>query len=183
MPNYRRNYAGTCFFFTLVTHARRNIFVAESARQLLRESIERTRAERPWQTMAVVLLPDHLHMLWRLPDGDTDYSSRIAAMKKRFTRPFLASGETEAAVPQGQKRHRLRGVWQRRFWEHTIRDERELRMHLDYIPANPVKHGLVSRPADWEWSSFHRYVQIGAYEADWCGQVDLPGSVEYLGCE
>ena len=183
MPNYRRSHAERHFFFTLVARGRRGIFAAEHARSLLRKSMELTREQRPWETVGIVLLPDHLHMLWCLPDGDTDYSSRIAAVKKRFTRAFLAGGGPESIVPEGQRRHRLRGVWQRRFWEHTVRDQCDLRMHLDYIHANPVKHGLVARPADWEWSSFHKYVEMGWYEHDWCGRVDLPGSVEHLDFE
>lgn len=128
----------------------------------------------------MVLLPDHLHMLWRMPDDDTDFSTRIAALKKRFTRAYLREGGRDSDVPPGQVRHRLRGVWQRRFWEHTIRDAKDFRLHLDYIHANPMKHGLVDRPEHWPHSSFHRYVELGWYEPDWCGRVDLPGAVEYV---
>ncbi len=128
---------------------------------------------------AVVLLPNHLHMIWEMPEGDTDYSRRIAILKKRFTRVYLQQSGSEAVVSHGQQRHRRRGVWQPRFWEHTIRDAKDFRLHLDYIHGNPVKHGLVLRPVDWPWSSFHRYVSEGLYEPDWCGRVDLPGQVEY----
>jgi len=131
----------------------------------------------------MVLLPNHLHMLWRMDEQDTDYSLRISILKKRFTRAYLKSGGHEAEVEAGQMRHRLRGVWQRRFWEHTIRDAKDFRMHLDYIHVNPVKHGLVERPADWRWSSFQRYVDMGWYEPDWCGRVELPSAVEYYWCE
>jgi len=129
---------------------------------------------------AIVLLPDHLHMLWRMPEGDADYSTRIAATKKRFTRSYLAAGGAEAPVRPGQRRHRLRGVWQPRFWEHTIRDARDYHRHLDYIHLNPVKHGLVASPREWPHSSFHRYVEMGWYEPDWCGRTDLPGNIEYV---
>ena len=115
-----------------------------------------------------------------MPEGDLDYSSRVSGFKKRFTRAYLAAGGTEGVPPGGQRRHRLRGVWQRRFWEHTIRDARDFRMHLDYIHANPVKHGLVEWPRDWPWSTFHRYVRQGWYDVDWRGRIDLPGSVECL---
>jgi len=168
------------YFFTLVTYDRREILTTDFGRTALRDAIERTRAERPWVTEAVVLLPDHLHAVWRLPEGDVDYSTRIGALKKRFTRTWLASGGAEADVLNGQSRHRLRGVWQPRFWEHTIRDARDFRLHVDYIHLNPVKHGLVAGPADWPWSSFARYVKMGWYDPDWCGRADLPGSVEYL---
>lgn len=141
--------------------------------------LRRTAAERPWEMTAIVLLPDHLHMIWTLEDLDLDYSVRVSAFKKRFTREWLASGGAEAPVARGQRRHRLRGVWQRRFWEHTIRDARDFKMHLDYIHINPVKHGLARQPKDWSWSSFRRYVQMGEYDEDWCGRVELPGTVEY----
>ena len=129
---------------------------------------------------ALVLLPDHLHMLWTLPPGDTDYSTRISVLKKRFTIRFLASGGIDAGISSRMKHKRLRGLWQSRFWEHTIRDARDFQLHMDYIHSNPVKHGLVQRPIDWQWSSFHRHVEAGHYEPTWCGRVDLPGQVEYF---
>jgi putative transposase len=150
---------------------------------MLREAMAKTRQERPWALEAVVLLPDHLHMLWRLPEGDVDYSMRMAALKKRFTRAYLAAGGTEAWVSPGQARHRRRGLWQRRFWEHTIRDARDFHLHVDYIHLNPVKHGLARRPIDWPHSSFRRYVEMGWYEPDWSGRADLPENVEYLWTE
>ncbi|HOF18721.1 MAG TPA: transposase [Phycisphaerae bacterium] len=149
MPNYRRNYVGTHFFFTLVTRNRRPVFADASARFRLGDAIRQTQQERPWIMQAVVVLPNHLHMVWEMPPEDTDYSTRIAVMKKRFARAHLGSGGSEASVLPGQLRHRLRGVWQRRFMEHTIRDARDYRMHLDYIHLNPVKHGFVERPCDW----------------------------------
>jgi putative transposase len=142
--------------------------------------IEEVKAESPWQMDAIVLLPDHLHMLWKTPPHDLDYSTRIAVLKKRFTDTFLKAGGRECRVLSGQTRHRRRGVWQERFWEHTIRDLKDYRLHLDYIHSNPVKHGLVELPIEWPWSSFHRYVKQGLYERDWCGHVELPGTVEYL---
>ena len=180
MPNYRRSGDGCLFFFTCVTHDRRPLFAAPAARRMLGEAMEATRAARPWVTEGIVLLPDHLHTLWQLPDGDADYSSRIGAMKKRFTRAYLAAGGAEAEVSASQRRQRCRGVWQKRFWEHRVRDAKDFRMHLDYIHANPVRHGLASRPGDWPASSFRRYVKLGWYEPDWCGRVELPGSTKYL---
>ena len=180
MPNYRRKHEGNLYCFTLVTRGRRPLFADESARRLLRHAMDQTRRDHPWETVGMVLLPDHLHFLWELPKGDSAYSQRIATIKKRFTRAYLAAGGTEASIPTGQRRLRLRGVWQQRFWEHTIRDHRDLHMHLDYIHMNPVKHGLANRPADWPWSSFHRYIKEQWYEEDWSGRVELPGSVDYL---
>ena len=171
------------FFFTLVAHRRRPLFAADWTRQLLRQAIEATRQLRPWTTEAVVLLPHHLHMLWRLPEGDADYSGRIAAIKKRFTRAYLAGGGAEGELSASQRRQRCRGVWQKRFWEHRIRDARDFQMHVDYIHANPVKHGLCERPNNWPFSTFARFVEKGWYESDWCGHVDLPGAVEYVWVE
>jgi len=179
MPNDRRNRHGEYFFFTLVTQARMPIFAGRAARRLLSEAMRTTRRRRPWEMTAIVLLPDHLHMLWRMPEGDHDYSGRISALKRRFTRAYLLQGGPEAPVPAGQKLKRHRGVWQRKFWEHTIRDTKDFHMHLDYIHLNPVKHGLARRPRDWPWSSFRRYVKRGWYEADWCGRTDLPGNNKY----
>ncbi|MFW5869762.1 MAG: REP-associated tyrosine transposase [Planctomycetota bacterium] len=180
MPSYRRNYHGDLFFFTLVTADRKPIFASAANRRRLSSAMRRTRIDRPWETVAIVLMPDHLHMLWRMPNGDRDYSGRISSIKRRFTRAYLAGGGREADVPRGQQRHRRRGVWQRKFWEHTIRDARDYHRHMDYIHMNPVKHGLVQRARDWPASSFHRYVKAGWYEPDWAGRMDLPGSVEYF---
>jgi putative transposase len=183
MPNYRRKRQGELYFFTIVTCDRRPIFDASHARHLLHTAIDLTQKDHPWTMEAIVLLPDHLHMLWRLPEGDTDYSSRIGALKKRFMRRYLMRGGREGRVAPGQRRHRRRGVWQQRFWEHTISDARDFHRHVDYIHTNPVKHGLVDYPRDWPHSSFHRYVKTGWYESDWCGQTDLPGNVEYVWAE
>jgi putative transposase len=180
VPHYRRNYEGDHFFFTVVTEARRSLFLSEGTRNLLTEAMRKTREEHPWENVAMVLLPDHLHLLWRLRPDDTDYSLRIGSFKRRFTRAFLKAGGQESPVSSARRRQRYRGVWQRKFWEHTIRDARDFHMHLDYIHMNPVKHGLVERPGDWPWSSFHRYVRMGWYEDDWCGRVDLPENVEYM---
>jgi putative transposase len=180
MPSYRRNYHGKYFFFTVVTACRRSLFEDDASRAILSKALRQTLAERPVETTAMVLLPDHLHMIWRMFEGDKDYSTRIAMIKKRVTTAFLAAGGTEMAVPPGKRRKRYRGVWQPKFWEHTIKNARDFHMHVDYIHLNPVKHGLVERVGDWPWSSFHRYVRRGWYEPDWQGRVDLPASVEYI---
>jgi putative transposase len=111
MPNYLRYRDGNLFFFTLVTHRRRPTFVEAPARQLLRDAIDVTRQGHPWTTEAIVLLPDHIHMLWRLPENDTDYTRRIAALKKRFTRAYLAAGGIEGDLSPSQRRQRCRGIW------------------------------------------------------------------------
>jgi REP element-mobilizing transposase RayT len=113
------------------------------------------------------LLPDHLHAIFALPSGDTDYSARIGWIKKEFTSRWLNSGGTETLISKGRKSERRRGVWQPRFWEHTIRDEEDFDRHFDYIHSNPVKHGYASAPRDWQWSSFHRWVAAGVYDEMW----------------
>lgn len=181
MPNYRRYcIEGGVFFFTVVTYRRRPLFHQSAARRLLRKAMRSVQHEMPWQNEAMVLLPDHLHMLWRLPPDDAAFSLRITLIKRRFTQAYLSEGFQALEVTSGESRKGYRGVWQPRFWEHAIRDPRDFKMHLDYIHTNPVKHQLAARPADWPWSSFRRYVRSGEYDLDWCGRTELPGSVEYF---
>jgi putative transposase len=134
----------------------------------------------PFAVEAIVLLPDHLHMILALPLHDANFSLRVGGIKRRFTELYLAAGGKAAPVGQAPRRQRYRGIWQPRFWEHTIRDARDFKLHLDYIHANPLKHGLVRQVGDWPWSSFHRYLKLGEYEADWAGHVSLPHEVEYF---
>ncbi len=168
MPNFRRFWIpGGTFFFTVVTAGRAPLFRDESARKLLGNAFRQELLLRPFSTVAIVLLPEHLHALWTLPAGDFDFSTRWSSIKSRFTREWLASGGSEQKVPDGQRRQERRGVWQARFYEHTIRDEDDLIQHVDYIHFNPVKHYLTNCPSDWEWSTFRRYVQQGDYPMDW----------------
>jgi len=176
MPNYRRwRIEGGTYFLVVVTHERRCVFAAGWARRLLKEAIAATRRERPFTMEAVVLLPDHLYMIWRLPEGDANFSTRMALIKKRFTVAYLAAGGGEGACTASRGKHRVRGVWEKRFYEHAIRGAKDYRMHFDYVHLNPVKHGLVAMPREWAFSSFHRYVRAGVYEQDWCGDQRVPG--------
>jgi REP-associated tyrosine transposase len=168
MSDYRRYFVpGATYFFTLVTERRAPLFAGEAARRLLGSAMRRCLLRRPLKVVAVVLLPNHLHCLWALPPGDTAYPLRWRWIKREFTRAWLAGGGLEQPRPESRREQRRRGVWQRRFWEHTIRDETDLESHFDYIHYNPVKHGLVQRPRDWPWSSFHRWVNAGHYQPDW----------------
>jgi REP-associated tyrosine transposase len=180
MPQYRRCYVpGGMYFFTAVTHKRRPILTTPLGRKLLRAAFVATQAKRPFNVFAIVLLPDHLHCIWCLPEGDSNYSIRWASIKEAFTRAFLDQGGKEGPVSASRIRHRERGVWQRRFWEHVIQNEDELIRCVDYIHWNPVKHGLVSRVRDYPWSSFHHFVKSGDYNLDWgSGGVveDVPGA-------
>lgn len=168
MPDYRRWYReGGSYFFTLVTEGRQPLFRDAVARDLLGQSIRTVAAAQPFETIAIVLLPDHLHALWRLPRRDADFSTRWKKIKSCFSARWRRLGGQEASLSESRQRRGARGVWQRRFWEHLIRDEEDLEAHFDYIHFNPVKHGLVSHPRDWMWSTFHKYVQLGHYPAEW----------------
>ena len=171
MSWYRRwRQPGGLFFFTVVSYGRRPILTGDAGRRDLRRAIEETQGERPWEVAAMVLLPDHLHCLWRLPPGDDDYPTRWRLVKSRFTRALLEAGYAE---PQPEASRRCRGehaIWQRRGWEHSIRDETDWKNHVDYIHYNPVKHGLVAAPGLWPYSTFAKYVRLGEYERDWGNQ-------------
>lgn len=175
MANYRRNYVpGGSYFFTLVTHLRRPIFEAPMARRFLRSAIMDQRRKRPFQIVAICLLPDHLHTVWTLPQDDSDYSLRWKRIKEDFTAQWLAHGGEEGHRSQSRSTKQERAVWQRRFWEHTIEDDRDLKRCVDYIHWNPRKHNLVRRVQDWRWSSFHRFVGRGEYDIEWGGTNPTP---------
>jgi putative transposase len=125
------------------------------------------RAKRPFDLVAISLMPDHLHAVWTLPPGDCDYPTRWAQIKEAFTRCFLASGGVDGAPNASRIRRRERAVWQRRYWEHTCRDEDDFKRCIDYVHWNPVKHGLVERVVDYPWSTFHRFARMGEYDIDW----------------
>lgn len=118
---------------------------------------------RPFSINTIVVLPEHLHCIWTLPEGDDDFSTRWRLIKDAFSKAIPA-GEARSAS-RVQKRER--GIWQRRFWEHVLRDENDFAIHVDYIHYNPVKHGLVDRPIDWPYSSLHRFVKQGVLPPDW----------------
>ena len=160
---YRRTReAGGCFFFTVVTWRRQPILVEAGHIRRLRAAFRREMTKNPFIVDAIVILPDHLHTIWRLPEGDADYSGRWSRIKRYFS-----IGVTRSRQDGVRKERREKAVWQRRFWEHRIRDEEDWRRHMDYIHYNPVRHGLVSHPGDWAFSSFHRCVQRGWYTEEW----------------
>ncbi len=168
MPNYRRPIlCGGIFFFTVVTLKRRPFLIEPPARAALQQAFDLTRAHYPFQIDAICLLPDHIHCIWTLPEGVSDFSIRWRAVKGHFSRIYHLSGGTDADLGPSRKKRGESGFWQRRFWEHAIRDEADYRAHLDYIHYNPVKHGLVKNGIDWPWSSFHRMVNEGIYSKDW----------------
>ncbi|NIP73456.1 MAG: transposase [Gammaproteobacteria bacterium] len=167
MPNYRRNRVdGGCYFFTVVAHQRRPWLCTRSARQALRAAVNRVRDDYPFRIEAWVLLTDHMHCIWSLPKGDHRFPLRWQLIKTYVTRSIAPA----------------RRLWQRRYWEHTIRDQIDFNAHCDYIHYNPVKHGLCAAPGDWRFSSFHRFVQEGRYPPDWAA-LEGPGLGEDIGSE
>ncbi len=175
MPWYRRNMVpGGTFFFTVVTYDRRPLFHEELARICLREAWTQTAERLPFTCDAICLLPEHLHCIWTLPHLDTDYSARWRELKGTFSKLYLARGGEDGPRCASRKRKREAALWQRRFWEHTIRDQEDLEAHFHYVHFNPVKHRHVAGVKDWPWSTFHRYVQLGYYEPDW-GETEPPG--------
>jgi len=175
MSTYRRaRIAGGTYFFTVVTHRRRPVFSMAEARTMLRDAIHEVRGLHPFVIDAWVLLPDHLHCIWTLPPGDMDYSTRWGKIKAGFSRRARDLLYDESLLGSSRKKKRESSVRQRRFWEHTIGDERDLRRHMDYIHYNPVKHGLVENVRDWPYSTFHRLVQQGIYSQKWGVDTMLP---------
>ncbi len=167
MANYKRSYYGRTYFFTVVTHNRKSLFREENVVDLLRGAIRDVQTTNPFEIDAIVVLPDHVHCIWSLPEGDVDYSKRWGRIKATFTKR-MGHDQGNGHLGNASRTRRHEGEnWQRRFWEHQIRDEDDYRAHCDYIHYNPVKHGLVNEPAAWRFSSFHRFVQNGLYDADW----------------
>jgi putative transposase len=170
MTDYRRNRVpgGTYFFTVNLLDRHSKLLTAHIAE--LRTAVRDVRARSPFHIDAWVVLPEHLHCLWTLPHGDTDFSGRWRDIKKTFSKG-LPPGEHRSASRAAK---RERGIWQRRFWEHTIRDDRDYQTHMDYIHFNPVKHGLVKDVADWPYSSFHHRVAKGLYPGEWREATNSP---------
>jgi putative transposase len=163
MPDYiRRRVPGGCYFFTVNLHDRTTRLLTENI-DLLRDVVQTVHRDLPFHIDAAVVLPEHLHMIWTMPIGDANYADRWRRIKASFSRRIEA-GESRS---RSRRRRGERGIWQRRFWEHTIADDEDFERHVDYTHYNPVKHGLVSKPIDWPHSTIHRYVRDGVLDADW----------------
>lgn len=173
MSNYRRLWVpGGTYFFTVNLLERRRRLLVEHI-DLLRTSFRTTCVARPFEVIAIVVLPDHLHCIWRLPAGDADNANRWAQIESGFCRRLPALERRSI----GRIARCERGISQRRYWEHLIRDEDDLRHHVDYIHFNPVKHGHAVRAADWAHSSFHRWVGQGVYPVDWASEPVGSGDI------
>ena len=174
MVAYRRNpLPGGSFFFTVVLKDRRSALLVDHI-DLLRQAFRRAREKQPFLVVAMAVLPDHLHAVLTLPAHDADFPRRWRRIKALFTRSLVACGSTVERNGKGEY-----SLWQRRFWEHTIRDDADLQRHVDYVHFNPVKHGLVEEVNAWPYSSFHRYVRLGWLAADWGGKREEFAEGEY----
>ena len=191
---YRRVFIpGGSFFFTLVTENRRPLLASAEAVDVLRQAFRSVKAARPFALDAIVVLPDHLHCIWTLPQYDADFATRWRLIKTWFTKhcdPALRSGPGQSldvalrqkapnatyTLKPSRAARKEQAIWQRRYWEHALRDETDLARHVDYIHFNPVKHGHVSAAMEWPYSSFRRYVAEGLYSMDWGrGAMDFDG--------
>ncbi len=167
MVRYRRNFvAGGTFFFTVALADRRASTLVDQVHPL-RAAFRLARRERPFAIDAIVVLPEHLHTVMTLPPDDADFSGRWRRIKSLFTRHMVRAGLAVTRDRRGEY-----ALWQRRFWEHTVRDETDFGRHVDYIHYNPIKHGLVSQASDWPYSSLHAFVRRGVLQSDWAGTVE-----------
>jgi putative transposase len=170
VSEYRRwSIPGETCFFTVVTYQRRPNFDREENARLRGDFMRSVRKSCPFRTVAIVVLPDHLQSIWSLPCGDADYSTRWKRIKRDFTVEVLGRAtkwNDHPVSPERQSRGK-HNVWQRRFWEHVVRDETELERLREHIHYNPKKHGYASSPAGWPWSTFPRLVAAGHYPRDW----------------
>lgn len=170
MPEYRRaNTKGGTYFFTVNTYRRQQVLTDVDVRNALREGIEKTREVMPFQILAWVLLPDHLHCIWTLPDGDADFAKRWGMIKRHVSQRCGDRLNREEWLSESRRKRNETSLWQRRYWEHQIRNEADFEKHVDYIHWNPLKHGLVDKVAEWPYSTFHQHVARGAYSQNWCG--------------
>ena len=170
MPNYKRAFipGGTWFFTVNLLERRHNDLLVREI-ELLRNVVRKVKQKYPFHIDAWVVLPEHMHCILSLPENDSDFSLRWRLIKSGFSRSLP---KTEYLSPV-RKSSGERGIWQRHYWEHLIRDEVDYQRHVDYVHINPVKHGHVQRVQDWPYSTFHRYVESGIYPADWCGDLDI----------
>jgi putative transposase len=179
---YRRTTVpGGSYFFTLITHQRARLFAEVINVDRWHDAVSKVQRKRPFTIEAEVIMPDHLHMIWTLPPDDTDFATRIRLIKTAFTKelPMCFDGATTSGSRASKGE---RNVWQRRYWEHAIRDEQDFQVHVDYIHLNPVKHGAVERPGQWPHSTFLAWVEGGAYDPSW-GTDDMPLLPDWAGRE
>lgn len=178
MPNYiRARTPGGTYFFTVVTRFRKPILGSQNAVGLFHEACWHVLGKRPVEICSEVILPDHIHCIWRIPEDDVDFSTRWRLIKNLFTQRYLAMTANESEESLSRRKRGERGVWQRRFWEHKVRDEQEYEKLCDYFHYNPVKHGYVGCAYEWEFSTFSRFVEENKYPSHWgcsCCECNSP---------
>lgn len=161
--NYRRiKPQGVCYFFTINLENRKSTLLIDEIDKL-KKAIKIVKSKHPFKIDGVVVMPEHLHMVITLPVQDVDYSKRLSLIKSNFSRAI----QLQEPISISRKKKRERGIWQRRFWEHLIRDDNDYEQHINYIHYNPVKHGYVNKPIDWKYTSLHRYIQLGIVPENW----------------
>ncbi|MBC7859127.1 MAG: transposase [Burkholderiaceae bacterium] len=174
MSRYRRAlHAGGTFFFTVLAYRRQKIFCDDAIRNALHNAITSVRLQYPFDIDAWVLLPDHLHCVWTLPEDDANFSTRWMLIKRHVSFACRENYRRANLISPSKQKHRESTIWQRRFWEHQIRDDDDFARHVDYLHHNPVKHGYARTVADWPYSTFHRYVRDGVIAHDWADSGDL----------
>ena len=178
MPRYiRSNAQGGITFFTVVAYERRKILCNDGFLHAFKQSIKHIQQQYPFEILAWVQMPDHLHCIWQLPRDDANFSMRWSQIKRLTTQACPQYHLAQDTLSASKIKRNEKGIWQRRFYEHQIRNEQDLITHMDYLHYNPVKHGLVDNVADWSYSSFHRLVKAGSYPADWgSGEMKFPDS-------
>ncbi len=170
MSNYRRaNTKGGTYFFTLVSFKRRKILCDEPMLQAMRDAVKHVRQNYPFEIVAWVTLPDHIHAVWTLPIDDCDYGKRWGLIKRYVSKQCPEYEAPLEMLSLSNIQRNEKGIWQRRFWAHEIKSDIDFEKHMDYIHFNPVKHGLVESVMDWRYSTFHKCRAAGLYSADWCG--------------
>lgn len=179
---YRRDHTdNSTYFFTVVTFGRKPVLWQQKNIDLLRAVFFEEMKRRPFIIDAIVVMPDHIHALWTLPANDNDYSTRWRNIKSLFTRKIKQDDRPEASPARRHKKEQA--IWQRRFWEHRIRNEKDFENHVNYIHYNPVKHGYVQNPKDWRYSSVHRYIKRGIIDANWGSGKSTADSLKNIGNE
>lgn len=158
---------GCIYFFTLVTYNRIWIFNNDEDVQILKSAISQIKKEDPFELNAIVILPEHLHLIMQLNNDDSNYSRKIANIKRIFGKMYQTRYTMRPVLPDSAVKRNELGIWQRRFWEHRIRDSKDYDAHANYIHYNPVKHKLVKSVADWKWSSYFSFLKAGFYDKEW----------------
>ena len=180
MSNYRRlNIAGGTYFITQVTYQRQPWLCSDIGRTALRTALQHIRQNYPFSIDAFVLLPDHFHCIWTLPQGDSNLSIRMLLLKRFVTKYYGDKLGLDVSISRSRAKRKEGNLWQRRFWEHLIRDDVDFANHCDYIHYNPVRHRLCESPQQWAFSSIHRFIQQQIYPLDWgdCGDIQVVSEV------